>query len=69
MELLHKIRAASDSLVSSRNVLKLGWPVGPLMAQAAHAATAVLIENRNHENVKSYEEDIENMRKVRVSRQ
>jgi hypothetical protein len=49
-------------------VTKLGWPVGPLMAQAAHAATAVLIRHRNHDNVKSYEQDIENMRKVRVNR-
>jgi hypothetical protein len=47
---------------------KLGWPVGPLMAQAAHAATAVLIKHRSHDNVKSYEEDVSNMRKVRVKR-
>ena len=51
-----------------RYVTKLGWPSGPLMAQAAHAATAVLIKHRNNENVKLYEEDIVNMRKVRLGR-
>lgn len=35
------------------------------MAQAAHAATAVMVKYREHENVKSYEQDLDNMRKVR----
>ena len=43
----------------------LDWPVGPLMAQAAHAATAVLVKFREHDRVKSYEQDLDNMRKVR----
>lgn len=37
------------------------------MAQAAHAATAVMVEYREHENVKSYEQDLDNMRKVSFS--
>jgi hypothetical protein len=36
------------------------------MAQAAHAATAVLIKYRAHENIKSYEQDLDSMRKVRL---
>jgi hypothetical protein len=40
------------------------WPVGPLMAQAAHAATAVLAEHQNLPEVKSYLGDLCNMRKV-----
>lgn len=36
------------------------------MAQAAHAATAVMVKYREHENVKSYEQDLDNMRKVRI---
>ena len=34
------------------------------MAQAAHAATAVLAEYRDMEEVKSYLSDLGNMRKV-----
>ncbi|KAI9639115.1 uncharacterized protein MKK02DRAFT_39393 [Dioszegia hungarica] len=31
-----------------------GWPVGPLLAQSAHAATAVLHLHRDHPDVKRY---------------
>ncbi|RXK35573.1 hypothetical protein M231_07158 [Tremella mesenterica] len=31
-----------------------GWPLGPMMAQSAHAATAVLHVYRDHPNVKTY---------------
>lgn len=41
-----------------------GWPVGPLMAQAAHAATAVLEQYRDTSEVKAYLADLGNMRKV-----
>lgn len=30
------------------------WPVGPLLAQSAHAATAVLHRFRDHPDVKRY---------------
>lgn len=41
------------------------WPVGPLMAQASHAATAVLAKFREEESVLEYLEDLTSMRKVR----
>ncbi|KAH8080152.1 hypothetical protein HD553DRAFT_345066 [Filobasidium floriforme] len=62
------IRRSSNltmQVVLRRDLLeKLEWPVGPLMAQAAHAATAVMVKYREHENVKSYEQDLDNMRKA-----
>ncbi|KAL7413589.1 peptidyl-tRNA hydrolase II domain-containing protein [Mrakia frigida] len=42
----------------------LDWPVGPLMAQASHAATAVLHFYREEESVKEYLEDLQGMRKL-----
>lgn len=33
---------------------KHGWPVGPLLAQSAHAATAVLHLYKDHADVKRY---------------
>lgn len=41
-----------------------GWPIGPLMAQAAHAATAVLEKHKETPEVKAYLSDLDNMRKV-----
>ncbi|KAF8549968.1 peptidyl-tRNA hydrolase II [Imleria badia] len=40
------------------------WGVGPLMAQAAHAATAVLHETRERQETIDYLADLGNMRKV-----
>ncbi|KIJ65981.1 hypothetical protein HYDPIDRAFT_27190 [Hydnomerulius pinastri MD-312] len=40
------------------------WGVGPLMAQAAHAATAVLHETRERRETIDYLADLKNMRKV-----
>ncbi|KAF8841729.1 peptidyl-tRNA hydrolase II [Paxillus ammoniavirescens] len=40
------------------------WGVGPLMAQAAHAATAVLHETRERTETIDYLADLKNMRKV-----
>ncbi|CDZ98836.1 Uncharacterized conserved protein [Phaffia rhodozyma] len=42
----------------------LGWPVGPLMAQASHASTAVLHQFKDEPNVQTYLEDLPNMRKL-----
>ncbi|ORX35593.1 peptidyl-tRNA hydrolase II domain-containing protein [Kockovaella imperatae] len=40
------------------------WPVGPLLAQSAHAATAVLHVHRDLPEVRSYLSNLENMRKT-----
>ncbi|KAG9312185.1 peptidyl-tRNA hydrolase II [Chiua virens] len=40
------------------------WGAGPLMAQAAHAATAVLHETRDRKETMDYLADLGNMRKV-----
>jgi len=40
------------------------WGVGPLIAQGAHAATAVLYENRELPETQIYLADVYNMRKV-----
>lgn len=42
--------------------------MGPLMAQASHAATAVLETHKDEEAVKLYLSDVPNMRKVRERR-
>ncbi|EMD33152.1 hypothetical protein CERSUDRAFT_118214 [Gelatoporia subvermispora B] len=41
-----------------------GWGVGPLMAQVAHATSAVLHETRNLPATQTYLADLQNMRKV-----
>ncbi|KAI9311044.1 peptidyl-tRNA hydrolase II domain-containing protein [Dichotomocladium elegans] len=42
----------------------LGWNTGSVMAQACHAATAVLHMTRDHPNTVAYLEDTKNMHKV-----
>eukprot|EP00297_Palpitomonas_bilix_P015626 CAMPEP_0113873644 /NCGR_PEP_ID=MMETSP0780_2-20120614/3887_1 /TAXON_ID=652834 /ORGANISM="Palpitomonas bilix" /LENGTH=101 /DNA_ID=CAMNT_0000859317 /DNA_START=56 /DNA_END=358 /DNA_ORIENTATION=+ /assembly_acc=CAM_ASM_000599 len=42
-------------LVCRRDLLtELKWPTGSVLAQAAHASTAVLAENAEHPNVVEY---------------
>ncbi|KAI0645223.1 peptidyl-tRNA hydrolase II [Trametes meyenii] len=41
-----------------------GWGVGPLMAQVAHATSAVLHETRERSETQAYLHDLKNMRKV-----
>ncbi|RPD57740.1 peptidyl-tRNA hydrolase II [Lentinus tigrinus ALCF2SS1-7] len=41
-----------------------GWGVGPLMAQVAHATSAVLHETRERPETQAYMDDLKNMRKV-----
>ncbi|KAF8511541.1 peptidyl-tRNA hydrolase II [Gautieria morchelliformis] len=41
-----------------------GWGVGPLLAQTAHVATAVLHEFRALEETKNYVADLKTMRKT-----
>jgi peptidyl-tRNA hydrolase len=42
----------------------LAWPTGPLIAQASHAAIAVLSLYKDNENALKYLSDLENMHKV-----
>ncbi|KAI0767060.1 peptidyl-tRNA hydrolase II [Fomes fomentarius] len=42
------------------------WGIGPLMAQVAHATSAVLHETRDRPETQAYLDDLENMRKVRI---
>ncbi len=52
-------------LVLRRDLLtELKWPLGALITQAAHAATAVLWEYRTDEEVLKYMDDLNAMRKV-----
>jgi hypothetical protein len=52
-------------LVLRRDLLtELKWPLGALITQAAHAATAVLWEYRTDEEVLKYMDDLDAMRKV-----
>ncbi|KAI0741145.1 peptidyl-tRNA hydrolase II [Earliella scabrosa] len=41
-----------------------GWGVGPLMAQVAHATSAILHESRERPETQAYLDDLKNMRKV-----
>ncbi|KAI0669670.1 peptidyl-tRNA hydrolase II [Trametes maxima] len=41
-----------------------GWGVGPLMAQVAHATSAVLHETRGRSETQAYLDDLKNMRKT-----
>ncbi|WVQ99718.1 hypothetical protein IAU59_006860 [Kwoniella sp. CBS 9459] len=42
-------------IIVRRDLLTIhGWPVGPLLAQSAHAATAVLHRYRDHQDVRRY---------------
>lgn len=40
------------------------WPIGALVAQACHAATAVIHMNYQCENTQKYLADLDNMHKV-----
>ncbi|KDQ52801.1 hypothetical protein JAAARDRAFT_39788 [Jaapia argillacea MUCL 33604] len=52
-------------LVVRRDLLDAaGWGMGPLMAQTAHAATAVLHETRHAQQTIAYFEDLTQMHKV-----
>ncbi|KAK1923978.1 peptidyl-tRNA hydrolase II domain-containing protein [Papiliotrema laurentii] len=45
-------------------VTQHGWPVGPLMAQSAHASTAVIHENYHRPEVQEYLCHLQSMRKT-----
>ena len=42
----------------------LAWPAGALIAQACHAATAVIHTYYDHSDTKDYLADIDNMHKI-----
>ncbi|KAJ3191766.1 peptidyl-tRNA hydrolase domain-containing protein 1 [Irineochytrium annulatum] len=56
---------ATIFIVVRRDLLTaLNWPVGSVIGQGAHAATAVIWQNREHPSVVAYMADIHNLRKV-----
>ncbi|VDN16025.1 unnamed protein product [Dibothriocephalus latus] len=46
---------------------RLGWPLGAIVAQGCHAATAALHKFRDHVDTKAYLDDLERMHKVVLS--
>ena len=51
-------------VVRSDLVKTLSWPLGALIAQACHAATAVTHQFYQHEDTQAYMCDLDNMHKV-----
>jgi len=51
-------------LVRGDLLLKEGWPVGAVMAQACHAATAAIHLYYSDEHTQQYLRDLDNMHKV-----
>ncbi|KAJ1568432.1 peptidyl-tRNA hydrolase domain-containing protein 1 [Cladochytrium tenue] len=52
-------------IVVRRDLAKVHkWPAGSMMAQAAHAATAVVATYADHPNTRSYLADLGSMRKI-----
>lgn len=61
--------AAKDAivmyLVLRRDLLTaLNWPLGALVTQGCHAATAVIWQHKDDEHVKQYMAEMDSMRKV-----
>ncbi|EIW80297.1 peptidyl-tRNA hydrolase II [Coniophora puteana RWD-64-598 SS2] len=61
--LVMQIVVRRDLLEDSEERSK-GWGVGPLMAQVAHAATAVIHETRGDPNTQAYLADLKGMHKL-----
>lgn len=51
-------------IVRSDLVKTLSWPVGALIAQACHAATAVMHQFYNHEDTQTYLSELDCMHKI-----
>lgn len=52
-------------LILRRDLIStLNWPIGALVAQGCHAATAVLWQHKDDEHVKVYMTAMDSMRKV-----
>ncbi|KAI5452317.1 hypothetical protein NCC49_000880 [Naganishia albida] len=62
-----KARAPSlcMQVILRRDLLDVeSWPVGPLIAQGSHAATALMHLYKDHQAMKDYTEDWKHMRKA-----
>ncbi|XP_077527677.1 putative peptidyl-tRNA hydrolase PTRHD1 [Haemaphysalis longicornis] len=51
-------------VVRSDLLTELGWPIGAVIAQACHAATAVMQLFKDDPNTIAYTDDLDNMHKV-----
>jgi hypothetical protein len=60
-----KAVALTMQIIIRRDLLDVEkWPVGPLIAQGSHAATALMHLQRDSQAMKDYTEDWKHMRKV-----
>ena len=61
----HKVGALTMQIIIRRDLLDVErWPVGPLIAQGSHAATAIMHLQRENQAMKDYTADWRHMRKV-----
>lgn len=44
-------------LIVDRELIKSGWTMGPMMAQAAHATTAIIMLSRDRDDTQAYVSD------------
>jgi peptidyl-tRNA hydrolase len=51
-------------VVVRKDLVKLGWPMGALMAQACHACTSSMWQFKDTDRMKEYASDLANMHKV-----
>ncbi|SHO75681.1 Hypothetical protein MSYG_0013 [Malassezia sympodialis ATCC 42132] len=53
-------------LIVDRDLIKSGWTMGPMMAQAAHATAAVLVQSMGRPDTQAYvsAENLPNMHKI-----
>lgn len=51
-------------IINGEIVSKLNWPLGAVIAQCCHAATAVNHITRDDTDTKAYFDDLDNMHKV-----
>lgn len=60
-----KTGALTMQIILRRDLLEVEkWPVGPLIAQGSHAATALMYLFKEHQAMKDYVADWKHMRKV-----
>jgi hypothetical protein len=60
-----KVAALTMQIIIRRDLMDVEkWPVGPLIAQGSHAATALMHLQRDNQAMKDYTEDWKHMRKV-----
>ncbi|KAJ9097246.1 hypothetical protein QFC21_004915 [Naganishia friedmannii] len=60
-----KTGALTMQIILRRDLLEVEkWPIGPLIAQGSHAATALMHLFREHQAMKDYVEDWKHMRKA-----